>query len=220
MGREFFMSSQVAANSIDALKDLRVALALYGEDTLSALGAIGAEIKRTLLWLQQDRPAYWQEQIKRRRERVATAKAEVFRRQLATASGSSPAMSEQVENLKRAEAGLDDAERRLVMTRKWQNQLTHAVLDYHASIRRIKSLAAGDVPSAVNLLTRLIDALEEYLRVSPVSAVASTPIAPATFETIATKMIAEAPPAPVPADDETTNELDGDGVVLEPEPDS
>ena len=76
------MSSQAEVHSIDALKDFRTALALYSEDALSALGAVEAEVRRTGQWLQQERPYYWQEQIKRRREQVASAKAEVFRRRL------------------------------------------------------------------------------------------------------------------------------------------
>ena len=78
-------------------------------------------------------------------------------------------MSEQKEALRKAEASLQDAEKRLVMVRKWQPLLRHAVLEYHASVQRLKDLAAGDVPSAVNLLTRIVDALEAYLRVAPPS---------------------------------------------------
>ncbi len=215
------MSSQVAANSIEALKDLRVALALYNEDALGALGAIGAEIRRTVQWLQQDRPAYWQEQIKRRRERVASAKAELFRKQLAKSPGSSASTSEQVENVRRAELSLEDAEKRLALTRKWQAQLNQAVLEYYGTVRRIKSLAAGEVPSAINLLTRIIDSLEAYLRVSPVrssSAEAASTTAPAEFETIAAQMIDQEPPAPEPTSDETTDDSAAVNELLGPEP--
>ena len=163
------MSSQAAVHSIDELKNFRVALALYGEDTLGTLGAVEAEVRRTLRWLEEERPAYWQDQIKRRREQVALARADVFRRNLQKRPDYNPAMSEQKEALRKAEASLQDAEKRLVMVRKWQPMLRHAVLEYHASIQRLKDLAAGDVPSAVNLLTRIIDALEAYLQVAPPS---------------------------------------------------
>src|SRR5688500_13731182 len=98
------ISSQAAVHSIDALKDLRVALALYGDDTLAAVGAVDAEIRRMVHVLQQDRPVFWQEQIKRRRDLVASAKAEVFRRKIAKTDDYSPSMSEPMENLRRAEA--------------------------------------------------------------------------------------------------------------------
>ena len=163
------MSSQATVHSIDALKELRTALALYGDDTLGALGAVEAEVRRTMRWLQEERPYYWQEQIKRRREQVASAKSELFRRQLQKTPEYHPSMVEQKENLRRAEASLQDAEKRLTMVRKWQPALQHAILEYHASVQRLKDLAATDVPSAVGLLIRLIDALEAYLRVQPPS---------------------------------------------------
>jgi hypothetical protein len=201
------MSSQAAVHSIDALKDLRTALALYGDDTLAALGAIEAEVRRTVRWLQEERPYYWQEQIKRRREQVSIAKSEVFRRQLQKRPDYTPPMSEQMDQLRRAEASLQDAEKRLAMVRKWQPALQHAVLEYHASVQRLKDLAASDVPSAVNLLTRLIDALEAYLRVQPPSGTGIEPAmsrATPELEAIATRILDEpvavAEP-PRPADD-------------------
>src|SRR5271165_1929842 len=98
------MSTQAEVHSIEALKDFRAVLALYSDDTLAALGAVEAEIRRTTQWLQQDRPVYWQDQLKRRREEVAAAKAEVFRRKLQKKPDYSPAMSEPLEVLRRAEA--------------------------------------------------------------------------------------------------------------------
>lgn len=169
------MSSQASVKSIDTLKELRVALALYGEDTLGAIGSVEAEVRRTLRWLLEERPVYWQNQIKRRREEVTSARAEVFKKNLQKRPDYNPPMSEQKENLRKAEASLQDAEKRLAAVKKWQPLFKHAVLEYHASVQRIKDLAAGDVPRAVNLLSRMIDALEAYLRVTAPSGVELLP---------------------------------------------
>jgi hypothetical protein len=200
------MSSQAAVHSIDELKNFRVALALYGEDALGTLGSVEAEVRRTLRWLQEERPVYWQDQIKRRREQVALARSEVFRRNLQKKADYTPAMSEQKEALRKAEASLQEAEKRLALVRKWQPLFKQAVLEYHASIQRLKDLAAGDVPRAVNLLTRIIDALEAYLRVAPPSSLGSAALEPTTRATappqlvsIATTILDE-PPAPLAAD--------------------
>jgi hypothetical protein len=193
------MSSQATVHSIDDLKDFRASLALYGEDTLGALGAVEAEVRRTVRWLEEERPVFWHEQIKRRREAVSLARGEVFRRNLQKRPGYTPPMSEQKEALRKAEASLQDAEKRLAIVRKWQPRLRQAVLEYHGTVQRLKDLAAADVPSAVNLLTRLIDALEAYLRVAPPSGLgldaatsssSKTP-APAQFIAIATKVLDE-----------------------------
>jgi hypothetical protein len=163
------MGEHAAVNSIEGLKDFRVALALFAEDALSALGAVDMEVKRTVHWVHYDRRAYWQEQIKRRREQVAMAQAEVFRRKLSKTADNSPAMSEQKELLRKAEASLHDAERRVELVKKWEPALQQAVLEYKASRARIKNLASGDVPRAIALLERLIVALEAYLSEAPPS---------------------------------------------------
>jgi hypothetical protein len=111
-------------------------------------------------------------------------------------------MSEQKENLRKAESSLQDAEKRLAMVRKWQPIFKHAVLEYHASIQRLKDLAAGDVPRAVNLLSRMIDSIEAYLRVvapsglgpqAVAAAAAGAPMAMAMapFDSIATALLDE-----------------------------
>jgi hypothetical protein len=202
------MSSQASVQSIDSLKDLRASLALYSDDTLAALGAVEAEVRRTVRWLEEDRPYYWQEQIKRRREQVAIARGEVFRKNLQKRADYTPPMSEQKENLRKAEASLQDAEKRLTMVRKWQPRLKQAVLEYHASVQRLKDVAGADLPRSVLVLSRLIDALEAYLRVAVPSeaatlaaaALAASPaaggpsssiMAGAPFVAIATKVLDE-----------------------------
>ena len=159
------MSSQAQVHSIEALREFRTALALYGEDVLAALGAADAEIRRTLQWLHQDRPFYWQEQIKRRRERVASARADLFRLKLQKTPEHHPSLSEPKERLRLAEAALHDAEKRLILVRKWQPAFQQAVIEYHGSIQRLKDLAASDVPRAMALLARIVEALEAYLSV-------------------------------------------------------
>lgn len=184
------MSSQATVLSVEALKHFRSALALYGEETLAALGAVDAEVRRTVLWLEQNRPGYWQDQIKRRRELVSQARGEVFRKKLQQRPDYTPPMSEQLANLRQAEASLQEAEKRLTLVRKWQPRLQHAVLEYHASVQRIKDLAAGDIPNAALLLGRIVDAIEAYLRVQPPSGTGSNADTPASRASPALESIA------------------------------
>lgn len=191
------MSSQATVYSVEALKHFRSALALYGEETLAALGAVEAEVRRTIYWLEQERPGYWQEQIKRRRERVSQARGEVHRKRLQQRPDYTPPMSEQMENLRKAEASLQDAEKRLTLVRKWQPRFQHALLEYHASIQRIKDLSATDVPNAALLLGRIVEAIEAYLSIQPPSgtglnAEPGVGRASPAFESIAMNAIEEA----------------------------
>jgi hypothetical protein len=219
------MGTQASVQSIDALKDLRTALALYADDVLAALGGVDMEVRRTVQWVTHDRRNYWQEQVKRRRELVSAAQSEVFRRKLSATADYSPAFSEQKEILRKAQAALQDAESRVVLVRKWEPLLHQAALEYQASTRRLKDLAAGDAPRAVALLERLIDALEAYLRVTPPSTagleagsdleLASVGSSASAFDAIAETMLLEEPP---PAEVEAPSRSEGAEPVEPAEP--
>jgi hypothetical protein len=163
------LSNQADVRSIDALKDFRAVLALYSEEAQGALGAVKMEARRTVRWLAE-RKIYWSDQIKRRREQVSSARAEVARRRLAKNGENTPAMSEQKELLRKAEAALRDAEMKAVLIKKWEPALQLAVLELHAGIRRISDLSSTDVARASFLLGRLVDALEAYMRETPPAA--------------------------------------------------
>src|SRR5262249_41689688 len=143
-------------------------------------------------WLQYDRPTYWQGQVKRRREEVAAAQAEVFRRKLAKTADYTPAYSEQKELLRRAEAHLHDAETRVALVKKWGPALQRAALKSHAGTRRTPARASGAVPRPRAALGRMVAALESSPREAPPSG-ASPPV----LESIADTALGSAPD-PVP----------------------
>ncbi len=187
------MSSQADVRSIQALQDFRAILALYAEEAQGALGAVKMEAKRTVFWLQHDRKSYWTEQLKRRREQVSSARAEVMRRKLAKTPEHTPAFSEQKELLRQAEAGLREAEAKIVLIKKWEPMLQQAVLELYAGIRRISDLSGTDTVRASLLLGRLVDALEAYTRIAPPSGVAIVEGATSsTFASIAATIMTEA----------------------------
>jgi hypothetical protein len=194
------LSSQADVRSIEALKEFRAALAMYAEEAQGALGAVKMEARRTVQWLQHDRKAYWQEQIKRRREQVASARSEVARRKLAKTPEHTPAFSEQKELLRVAEAALREAEAKVALIKKWEPALQQAILELHASIRRIGDLAGTDIPRASFLLGRLVDALEAYIREPTPSGL--VPAGGSALTSIADSIMtqAEADPEPVAED--------------------
>ena len=161
--------SQAAVQSIEALREFRAAIAIFGEDAEGALQAVDMEIRRTVQWLQHDQRIYWENEIKRRREKLAQADAELHRRKLSGMFGHAGAFSEQKEMVRRAKGRLEDAERRSALVRKWTPQLQQAVLEYKGHTRRLLDLAGGDLPRSLATLDRLIAALEAYADLPPPS---------------------------------------------------
>jgi hypothetical protein len=186
------LSSQADVRSIQALKDFRAVLALYAEEAQGALGAVKMEAKRTVQWVHHDRKTYWTEQVKRRREQVTSARAEVMRRKMAKTPEHTPAFSEQKELLRKAEAGLHEAEAKVALIKKWEPAIQQAVLELHAGIRRISDLSGTDTARASLLLERIVDALEAYTRVAAPTGVAIVEGSTSTFDSIAATIMTEA----------------------------
>ena len=75
------MSQSANVTSIEAIKEFRSSLCRFGEDVQNALGVAEMEIRRALGWVLHEQPTYWQMRIKRRKQDLSDAQAELFRRE-------------------------------------------------------------------------------------------------------------------------------------------
>jgi hypothetical protein len=65
--------SSARVNSIDAIKNFKIALIKFAETGMVALSAAEAEVNRTIMWLQLEQPAYWASQLRKRQEALVRA---------------------------------------------------------------------------------------------------------------------------------------------------
>jgi hypothetical protein len=173
------MSQSANVNSIDAIKDFRASYCRFAEDTKNALGAVDMEVRRALEWLLHDRPMYWQMEIKRSKEALSEAQAELFRRKLQARPGSEVRDTEQKEKVRKAKHRLEAAEAKLEIVKKWTPVFQHAVTEYQARSRPTADMLEGDVKLALSLLDRMATALDAYIATAPPSVGANEPIASA-----------------------------------------
>ena len=158
------MSSQVSVHSVESLKDFRVALALvrrryaWRPSARSSRRCAGrsAGSSRSVRPTGRSRSSGVASRSPGQGRGLPTAAPE--------AANYTPSMSEQMEHLHKAEASLQDAEKRLIHGQ----EVATASPACRPGIPREHAEAQGPVrrgvPSAVNLLSRLIDALESYLQ--------------------------------------------------------
>lgn len=161
------MAEQANVHSIEAIKEFRAALCRFGEDTKNALGAVDMEVRRTLDWLLHDRPMHWQNEIKRCKEDLSQANAEVFRRRLQAKPGYAVQDTEQKELARHAQRRLNEAEHKLEVVKKWGPQLQHAVEEYRGRARPMSDMIEQDLTQALALLDRMTDALDAYISLAP-----------------------------------------------------
>jgi hypothetical protein len=155
--------SQANVRSVDAIKDFKNALATFAEEAHTALTGVEMEIRQTRNWLERDQITYWKGQVKKSQEAVAEAKAELFRRKLSQGNSDAVSDAEQKENLRNAQRRLEQAERMVEKCKKMVPVLEHAIAEYHSQSQPLGDHIAGRLVLSLNLLERMIVAVEKYL---------------------------------------------------------
>lgn len=157
------MSESARLTSIQAVKQWREAVCLFKDDAGDALIAVDLEIRRTEDWVQ-NQAKFWQNEVRRREDLVVQARNDLVRRKMqVTPAGREPDTTEQQKALRRAQAMLKQAEEMVARCREWAIKLRQAVEEYQGFGRHLAGMLEGDLPRAVNLLERKLDAIDAYL---------------------------------------------------------
>jgi hypothetical protein len=157
------MSSSAKVKSIAALDEFRQAFAEAGEEADRALSAVDMEIRRVIDWLEREQAAYWQQQLKIRREEVSQARTELARRRLQGITGDMPDCSEQQDALRTAKRRMEQAEEKIEAVRHWHRVVQQAVLEYQGKARQLASYLVTDLPRGLARLERMVQSLEAYV---------------------------------------------------------
>jgi methionyl-tRNA synthetase len=169
------MAQRAHVNSIDAIRDVRAALIRFVDEARNALGATDVQINRNLNWILQEQPAYWKMEIKRRQQALSEARAALHRKRLQARPGSAVQDTEEKELLRKAEHRLEEAEQKLEKVKKWAPVFQHAVNEYFGRSRPFGDYLSGDLQRSIEVLDRMITALDAYVAMAPPSMPNLTP---------------------------------------------
>ena len=163
------LATNANVRSLDALRDVRLALIAFQERASSALGSVRSKIDRTRAWLEQDRPIYWAEQERRAYDGVATARVGYETCKLRTVAGRHPECIEEKIALQKAKARLEYCQQKIVTVRRWVIEAGRQSDDYRGRAGALQRLLEEDIPNVLARVSRMIDALEAYAEVGSVS---------------------------------------------------
>src|SRR4051794_13174243 len=172
------MSMGANVRSVDAIKDFKVTLINFAEEARIALSSADMEIRQIRNWLTRDQLSYWQSQVKRCQERVSMARTELHRRQLSQANSDAVSDTDQKEALRDAQRKLREAEEKVERIKRWVPVLEHAISEYHSQSQPLGDRLAGSFVASLNVLDRMINALDSYLSMAPPTTPAAPPKAP------------------------------------------
>ena len=149
-------------HSVDAVRDVRLALISFQERANSALDELRTKIDRTLAWLEQDRPMYWRDQERRAYDRVAGARIAYETCKMKTVGGRHPECIEEKVAFQRARERLEFCKVKIEVVRRWSNEAARQVDEFRGRCSPLKTCLDQDVPNVVAMLARMLDALDAY----------------------------------------------------------
>jgi hypothetical protein len=157
--------SQAKLTRVDALEQLKAAVATFVDDAKTALGSVEMETRRAIDQLQRERPYYWHQQIKIGRDEFAEAKASLARKRLQKNDSYIPDTSEEEKAIRLAKARIENAEQKLEAIKAWSRRIEQAWNDYQGPSGQLADEVGGSPPRAIAELNRLIRAVDAYLQV-------------------------------------------------------
>lgn len=159
------MAKSARVISIDRLKDFRAALADFAAEASTACHEVDFEIERTLEWLKHDQAIYWKGEARKWAEEVARTKSELARKQIKTRPDeATPSAIDEKKQLERAKQRRDEAERKLVLIKQAERYLAKQAAECRVPMRQLGGLVEMELPVALEKLARMIDSLEQYVR--------------------------------------------------------
>ncbi len=180
------MSGGAHVGSIDAVRDFRASLVVFAHEVREALLSFDLESRRTLEWLLETQPKFWQNEVRKSDELLTQAKIELERRRNSRLpGGEAPSCMEERKAVDRARARKQYAEDKLELTRKWGYTAQRESIEYAGRVNQLSGAFDAQLPAAIGLLERALNALEAYTAVSHEvgSALADAPSAAAPDKT-------------------------------------
>jgi hypothetical protein len=161
------MSGGAHVGSVDAVRDFRAALVTFAHEAHESLISFDMESRRTLDWLLETQPKFWQQEVRRSDELLTQAKIELERcRNSRLPGGEAPSCMEERKAVDRARHRKQYAEDKFEATRKWGYIANRESIEYSGRANQLTSMFDAQFPAAIALFERVLNSLEAYLAVS------------------------------------------------------
>jgi hypothetical protein len=157
------MAQSAKVLSVEALKDFRIALINFVEESRNALSGMDMELKRMRDWLERDQLSYWQTQVKRRHEAMMMARTELYRKRISQQGSDAKSDTEQKEALQEAQRRLKMAEEKVEVVKKLIPVFQHAMSEYVSHAMPLSDHLSGGMERSLGSLEKMVLSLESYL---------------------------------------------------------
>jgi chromosome segregation ATPase len=160
------MPERAKVTSLEAIEDFRARLIIYRDKAGRVLDEVNDGVVRTRLWLEGDRPAHWENQIRRLTRELEQRQQELFSAKLSALSESSAAQQIAVQKARRA---VREAEEKRLAVKNWHRQFDHKVEPAARQVEKLRHTLGHELGRAVAWINEVTKTLGAYAELSPAS---------------------------------------------------
>ncbi len=157
------MPERAKVTSLEAIENFRAKLIIYRDKAGRVLDEVSDEVIRTRLWLENDRPAYWDNQMRRLRRELEERQQELFSAQM---SGLRDASYMQQQAVQKAKHAIREAEDKMHVVRNWRRQYDHQVAPAGRQVEKFRHTVGHEMGLAVAWMDELLKTLTDYAELS------------------------------------------------------
>jgi hypothetical protein len=163
------MPERAKVTSLEAIEDFRARLIIYRDRAGRVLDEVSDGAIRTRLWLETDRPAYWEGQIRRLTRELEQRQQELFSAQL---SGLGEASYMQRAAVQKARRAIRTAEAKMHAVKNWRRQFDHKVEPAARQVEKLRHILGHELGLAVAWINEVTKTLVAYAELSPAGSAA------------------------------------------------
>lgn len=161
------MPEHARVTSLEAIEDFRAKLIIYRDKAGRVLDEVGDAATRTRMWLENDRPVHWENQIRRLTRELEERQQELFSARL---SGLSEASYLQQAAVQKARHAIREAEAKMHTVKNWRRQFDHRVEPAARQVGKLRDTLGNELGKAVAWINELTKTLSAYAELSPTTA--------------------------------------------------
>jgi len=166
------MADRANVLSIEEVDAFRTALTRFTGKAGVAVDEMMADVHRTLMWLREAQPGFWQNQLRKRSLMLGDARSALNRARLSDMKQSSDAELKAVSAARRAVRAAED---KLRAVRHWAQVFDSKAQPHMGQLRKLADVLDQDMPSALTSLKQMISSLEAYAEITATAPAEPTP---------------------------------------------
>lgn len=173
------MADRAQVTSIEALETFRASLLVYLSKARPVLDEVSADVQRTRNWLEVERRAFWEAQVKRRSEKLREAEQSLFGARM---SNFREATDAEAAAVRRAKQAVEEAEGKLRRIKLWCRDFDSRVEPLAKQLDQLRNLYTIEMPKAAVHLAQIMKALADYAGLAAAPSVGASSTAPGAEE--------------------------------------